>query len=634
MKTKMRNDKRKIGFVFLSVSLCLCAFAWLSSSNAQSSVPADQPVPRTDRNSQLAHEQLVEKAHGGKIDVYFVGDSITRRWGATDYPEFLANWKQNFYGWNAANFGWGGDTTQNILWRLQNGELEGVDPKAIVILGGTNNVGREPGDNANVADIANGIKAIVDLCRKKAPHATIVLMAIFPRNDNMAGLATINRINENIAKFADGKTVRFLNINDKLADENGILFDGVTVDKLHLNLKGYQTWADALKPIFREILGPPVAIDQAPPPTGDPSRQNALLSPALSTPQAVHTLKDAFNDDFMIGASLNRGEIYEEDPQITSLIVSQFNTITPENVLKWALVHPAPDKYDFDAPDRFVAFGEKHGMFIVGHTLVWHNQTPRWVFQGESGKLADRETLLKRLRDHIMTVVGRYKGRIKGWDVVNEALNQDGTMRQSPWMKMIGDDYLAKAFQFAHEADPDAQLYYNDYDLELPAKRKGAVALIKKLKAEGVPITAIGLQNHNQMNWPSVADEDATISAFQGLGIKVNITELDVDVLPRTTKPGADYALDIPPTPQLNPYPNGLPDAIQRALAQRYAELFRIYLTHRDAIDRVTFWCVTDGDSWLNNWPIKGRTNYPLLFDRHGQPKPAFNAVLKIKLAN
>jgi len=195
-------------------------------------------------------------------------------------------------------------------------------------------------------------------------------------------------------------------------------------------------------------------------------------------------------------------------------------------------------------------------------------------------------------------------------------------------MKIIGEDYLAKAFEFAHEADPSAQLYYNDYDLELPAKRKGAVELIKKLKAAGVPITAIGLQNHNRMDWPTVADEDATISAFEGLGIRVNITELDVDVLPRT-KPDADYAIDITPTPQLNPYINGMPDSAQQALAKRYAELFRVYLKHRAAIDRVTFWCVTDGDSWLNNWPIKGRTNYPLLFDRAGQPKPAFDAVIK-----
>ncbi|HEY6215008.1 MAG TPA: endo-1,4-beta-xylanase, partial [Pyrinomonadaceae bacterium] len=273
----------------------------------------------------------------------------------------------------------------------------------------------------------------------------------------------------------------------------------------------------------------------------------------------------------------------------------------------------------------------KHGMFIVGHTLVWHNQTPRWVFEDDKGNAVDRETLLSRLREHIFTVVGRYRGKIKGWDVVNEALNQDGTMRQSPWFRIIGNDYLVKAFQFAHEADPSAELYYNDYDLELPAKRAGGVELIKKLKAAGVPISGVGLQNHNLMDWPSARDEDATIAAFEKLGVKVNITELDVDVLPRTTKPGADYAVEIPVTPQLNPYEDRLPDAQQLALAKRYGELFQVYLKHRDAIERVTFWGVADGDSWLNNWPMKGRTNYPLLFDRLGRAKPAFAAVINTK---
>src|SRR5215204_2668693 len=344
--------------------------------------------------------------------------------------------------------------------------------------------------------------------------------------------------------------------------------------------------------------------------------------------QKQRTLKDVFKNDFKIGAALNRRQIFENDMRGAEIVKTHFNSITPENVLKWALVHPEPARYDFAAPDRFVEFGEKHGMFIVGHTLVWHNQTPAWVFQDEKGSAVDRETLLKRLRNHIATVVGRYKGRIKGWDVVNEALNQDGTMRQSPWMKIIGDDYLELAFKFAHEADPSAELYYNDYDLELPAKRAGAVALIKKLKAAGVPISGVGLQNHNLMDWPTPADEDATITAFSRLRIKVHITELDVDVLPRTTKPGADYAVDVPLTPQLNPYVNRLPDAIHALLAMRYAELFRIYLKHRDAIERVTFWGVADGDSWLNNWPMKGRTNYPLLFDRHGEAKPALKAVI------
>ena len=342
-------------------------------------------------------------------------------------------------------------------------------------------------------------------------------------------------------------------------------------------------------------------------------------------------LKEVFKRDFLIGAALNRRQFFEEDTRGAEIVTTHFNTITSENVLKWELVHPQPGRYDFVAPDRFVAFGEKHQMFIVGHTLVWHNQTPSWVFQDEKGRAVDRETLLNRLREHIFTVVGRYKGKIKGWDVVNEALNQDGTMRQSAWFKIIGEDYLAKAFEFAHEADPSAELYYNDYDLELPAKREGAVELIKKLKANGVPVNAVGLQNHNLLYWPSKADEDATIEAFANLGMKVHITELDVDVLPRTTKPGADFAVEIAPTPKLNPYTNGLPKSVQSSLARRYAELFRVYLKHRQVVERVTFWGVADRDSWLNNWPIKGRTNHPLLFDRVGQPKPALAAVIGTK---
>ena len=231
---------------------------------------ADQPVMRADRNSHLAHAQLLEKAKASGISVYFLGDSITRRWGATDYPDFLAHWKQSFHGWNAADFGWGADNTQNMLWRLQNGELDGVNPKIIVLLAGTNNIGKEPGDDAKVADVTRGVTALVELCRAKAPGAAIILMGILPRNDGPVG-PTIDRINANLAKLADGKTVRYLNLNHRLADAQGKLFDGMTVDQLHLSLKGYEVWADALKPLFTALLGPPAMTDTAPPPTGDPS---------------------------------------------------------------------------------------------------------------------------------------------------------------------------------------------------------------------------------------------------------------------------------------------------------------------------------------------------------------------------
>lgn len=253
--------------------------------NAMSTTPtADQPTPRTDQNSLAAHAQLLEKAKKGGIDVYFEGDSITRRWGTSDdqYKDFLANWRQNFFGWNAANFGWGGDTTQNILWRLVNGELDNVNPKVIVLMAGTNNVGNkspDAGEDTRVADVTRGIKAILKVCRQKAARATIVLMGITPRNDNMAVMPIINKINDNIAKLADGKKIRYVNINDKLADSDGKLFEGMASrDGLHLDVKGYQVWGDALKPVFIELLGQPAKEDHAPPPTGDPGIKSRPVS--------------------------------------------------------------------------------------------------------------------------------------------------------------------------------------------------------------------------------------------------------------------------------------------------------------------------------------------------------------------
>lgn len=347
--------------------------------------------------------------------------------------------------------------------------------------------------------------------------------------------------------------------------------------------------------------------------------------------QTRPTLKEVFKRDFLVGAALNESQFSERDTRGAALVKAHFNTITPENVLKWESVHPKPDTYDFDAPDSYVNFGVKNKMFIIGHTLIWHNQTPKWVFEDDKGNPVNRDTLLKRMRDHIYTVVGRYKGRINGWDVVNEALNEDGTMRQTQWLKIIGEDYLVKAFQFAREADPKAELYYNDYSLENKAKRDGAVELIKKLKAAGVAITGVGLQGHNKMDWPTLEEQDATIVAFANLKMKVMITELDIDVLPPASQhSGADITLNVELQAKLNPYTKELPDSVQQALAKRYAELFSVYLKHRDVITRVTFWGVTDKDSWLNSWPVRGRTSYPLLFDRNGQPKPAFDAVVQV----
>jgi len=350
-----------------------------------------------------------------------------------------------------------------------------------------------------------------------------------------------------------------------------------------------------------------------------------------AAPLSPPALKDAFRNTFLVGAALNSRVFSGADTADARLVEQQFNSISPENVLKWESVHPRPGAYDFGPADRYVAFGEQHGMFVIGHTLVWHNQTPRWVFEDADGKPVSRDTLIARMRDHILTVVGRYRGRVRGWDVVNEALNDDGSMRRTPWDTIVGDDYVALAFRFAHEADPGAELYYNDYSVENAAKRQGVVALIRRLQAEGVPVTGVGIQGHYRLDWPSPEQLDTTIAAFAALGVKVMITELDVDVLPSAFRQtGADVALHAAARPELNPWPAALPDSMQQALARRYATLFGVFVEHAGEISRVTFWGVTDAGSWKNNWPVPGRTNYPLLFDRQGRPKPAFDAVLRV----
>lgn len=349
------------------------------------------------------------------------------------------------------------------------------------------------------------------------------------------------------------------------------------------------------------------------------------------------TLKQAFDGDFVVGAALSERQVMGEAPEALALVEKQFNSITPENLLKWESVHPEPDVYNFAPADKFVEFGEKNNMFIVGHTLVWHNQTPRWVFEDKDGKPVDREELLKRLREHIHTVVGRYKGRIHGWDVVNEAIEVDakddtkGSWRETRWREIIGPDYIEKAFEYAHEADPDAELYYNDYDEWKPGKREYYTKIVKDLKAKGIRIDGIGMQAHWGFGYPSLDEIDAMFRDLNRLGVKLMITELDINVLPNPqSNIGADVNVRFQDRPEFNPYPNGLPEEIEQKFTKRYAEIFELFYKHRDSLDRVTFWGVDDGQSWLSYWPIAGRTNYPLLFDRKFQPKPAYGEVIKV----
>lgn len=352
---------------------------------------------------------------------------------------------------------------------------------------------------------------------------------------------------------------------------------------------------------------------------------------AVGTEAGNKSLKAVFNDAFLIGAALNGNQIYGKDTAAIALIKEQFNTITPENVFKPGPIHPEPDNYNFDPADKFVAFGVENDMFIVGHTLVWHSQVPDWIFVNGSRDTVTSDILLQRMNDHISTVAGRYKGKIDGWDVVNEALNDDGTLRQTKWLEIIGEDYLAKAFSFTRKADPQAELYYNDYNLWKPAKRDGAVRLVKNLQDKGIRVDGIGMQGHYGIDYPTLQQIEESIIAFSELGVKVMITELDMDLLPNPSKrQGADIAETFEAQEGFDPYETGLPDSIQEKLSNRYADIFELFYKHRDKIDRVTFWGVADQHSWLNNWPIPGRTSYPLLFDRNFEPKPAYDSIIKI----
>ena len=340
-------------------------------------------------------------------------------------------------------------------------------------------------------------------------------------------------------------------------------------------------------------------------------------------------LKDVFQGKFYIGAALNTGQITGKDTASVRIIKQHFNTITAENCMKSGPLQPVEGKFNFELSDQFVEFGLQNQMFIIGHTLVWHSQTPKWLFVDEKGNDVSREVLISRMKNHIQTVVGRYKGKVKGWDVVNEAILDNGSWRESKFYKIIGPEFVKLAFQFAHEADPDAELYYNDYSMALPGRREGVVKMVKELQKDGIQIHGIGMQGHLSMDFPKIEEFEKSILAFAALGAQVHITEMDISALPSPKdQQGSDVDALVDYQKELNPYTNGLPEEVEKIHAKRYQEFFDLFLKHQDKISRVTLWGVQDGQSWKNNFPVLGRTDYALLFDRQYQPKSFVKSLL------
>lgn len=342
------------------------------------------------------------------------------------------------------------------------------------------------------------------------------------------------------------------------------------------------------------------------------------------------TLKDALEGKFYMGAALNERQISGRDSLSIQIVKKHFNSIVAENCMKSERIQPEEGKFNWDLADRFVEFGEKNNMHIVGHTLIWHSQAPRWFFTDENGNDVSREVMIERMKKHIHTVVGRYKGRVHGWDVVNEAIVEDGSFRKSKFYEIIGEEFIELAFQFAAEADPDAELYYNDYGMGNPGRRKGVTEMVKNLQSKGIKIDGIGMQGHLNLESLNLEEFEKSIVAFSELGVNVMITEFDLTILPFPTRETtADVGLRAEYEARMNPYANGFTEEALTEWNEACADIFRLFLKHHDKISRVTTWGVTDNHSWKNNWPIRGRTDYPLLFDRDYQPKPVVQTIIE-----
>jgi endo-1,4-beta-xylanase len=351
----------------------------------------------------------------------------------------------------------------------------------------------------------------------------------------------------------------------------------------------------------------------------------------LPCPQvmAQNTLAEAAIGKFLFGVAVNTQQVDGIKPKESELIAKEFNAIVAENCMKPQDIHPEEKKFNWTDADKFVAFGEKNKQVITGHCLIWHSQIGKWFFIDVRGKDVSREVLKERMRQHIYTIVGRYKGRIKGWDVVNEAFEDDGSYRNSKFYQILGKDFIRYAFQFAHEADPDAELYYNDYNVETPTKCQAIVELVKELKAAGLRIDAVGSQAHMHMDTPTLENTEDSFRKLKATGVKVLITEWDISILPNPYS-GANISVNFKYSPEMDPYRAGVPDSIQQKWNKRVMEMFQLYFKYSDLIDRVTVWGLSDAVTWLNNFPIVGRTDYPLLFDRNNRRKNVVDEIIKM----
>lgn len=346
------------------------------------------------------------------------------------------------------------------------------------------------------------------------------------------------------------------------------------------------------------------------------------MTACTSAPQVKEsTLKDTFKDQFLMGVAMNTWQVAGLDTAAVKVVKKHFNSIVAENCMKCEAIHPEENRYDFTSADSLVAFGEANDMTVIGHCLIWHSQCAPWFWYDDKGGFVTPEVLKQRMKDHIHTIVSRYKGRVKGWDVVNEAIIEDGSYRNSPFYQILGEEFIPLAFQYAHEADPDAELYLNDYGMNVPGRRDTYVKIIKDLQARGLRIDAIGMQGHMGMDYPNFNQFEESLLAFANTGIKVMITEWDMSALP-TVRQSANISDTIAFKNAMNPYPEYLPDSVSIVWNDRMTQFFNLFLKHADKITRVTAWGVSDGDSWKNNHPMKGRTEYPLLFDRNYELKP------------